>query len=243
MRITMILAIAAGLLFAEEPEQISQSKDMAAFNKLQAEHQAATKKFYADFQKARKEDPNLAYDFSKHPDNAYVAKYEELARELVGTDGAAHCLAQVARLGRGSPAATAAAETLCRDHIKSKAIQTLAWTLRFQNDTEKLGIIVEKSPHRDIRGFAMLCLAQVYKPKDEKKAIGLFEQVIKEYGDVNYFGRSTLGKKAEGEIFEVKHLVVGKAAPEIEGEDIDGNPMKLSDFKGKIVFLDFWGDW
>lgn len=36
---------------------------------------------------------------------------------------------------------------------------------------------------------------------------------------------------------------VGKLAPEIVGEDIDGKPMKLSDYRGKVVMLDFWGNW
>ena len=36
---------------------------------------------------------------------------------------------------------------------------------------------------------------------------------------------------------------IGKAAPEITGADVDGKPLKLSDYKGKVVLLDFWGDW
>jgi cytochrome oxidase Cu insertion factor (SCO1/SenC/PrrC family) len=36
---------------------------------------------------------------------------------------------------------------------------------------------------------------------------------------------------------------VGDVAPEIEGEDIDGVPFKLSDYRGQVVVLDFWGDW
>ncbi len=36
---------------------------------------------------------------------------------------------------------------------------------------------------------------------------------------------------------------VGAPAPEIEGQDLDGTPMKLSDFRGQVVVLDFWGDW
>jgi hypothetical protein len=36
---------------------------------------------------------------------------------------------------------------------------------------------------------------------------------------------------------------VGGPAPEIAGKDLDGKPMKLSDFRGKVVMLDFWGDW
>lgn len=36
---------------------------------------------------------------------------------------------------------------------------------------------------------------------------------------------------------------VGNQAPEITGEDIDGVAFKLSDYRGKVVVLDFWGDW
>jgi cytochrome oxidase Cu insertion factor (SCO1/SenC/PrrC family) len=36
---------------------------------------------------------------------------------------------------------------------------------------------------------------------------------------------------------------VGKRAPEITGEDIDGKKFKLSDYRGKVVLLDFWGNW
>lgn len=35
----------------------------------------------------------------------------------------------------------------------------------------------------------------------------------------------------------------GDLAPEIEGKDLDGTPFKLSDYRGKVVMLDFWGDW
>lgn len=36
---------------------------------------------------------------------------------------------------------------------------------------------------------------------------------------------------------------VGKPAPDIEGEDVDGVPFKLSDYRGKVVLIDFWGHW
>ena len=38
-------------------------------------------------------------------------------------------------------------------------------------------------------------------------------------------------------------LAVGKQVPEIVGEDIDGEQMKLSDFRGKVVLIDFYGFW
>src|SRR5215212_8181026 len=38
-------------------------------------------------------------------------------------------------------------------------------------------------------------------------------------------------------------LNVGNEAPDIEAEDLDGETFKLSDYRGKVVMLDFWGDW
>jgi thiol-disulfide isomerase/thioredoxin len=36
---------------------------------------------------------------------------------------------------------------------------------------------------------------------------------------------------------------IGQVAQEIDGEDMDGQRFKLSDFRGKVVVLDFWGLW
>jgi hypothetical protein len=35
----------------------------------------------------------------------------------------------------------------------------------------------------------------------------------------------------------------GSLAPEIQGNDLDGASFKLSDYRGKVVMLEFWGDW
>jgi hypothetical protein len=37
-------------------------------------------------------------------------------------------------------------------------------------------------------------------------------------------------------------VAIGKPAPEIEGKDVDATPFKLSDYRGKVVMLDFWGN-
>ena len=75
-----------------------------------------------------------------------------------------------------------------------------------------------------------------------KESEAMFERAAKEFTDVSDF-RGTIGKTAQAELNEIRNLVVGKPAPEITGEDIDGKPFKLSDYKGKVVVVDFWGDW
>src|ERR1700733_8147987 len=48
-------------------------------------------------------------------------------------------------------------------------------------------------------------------------------------------------------IDELRHMVgaltVGKAAPEIDGRDLDGVEFRLSDYRGKVVVLVFSGQW
>src|SRR5215211_5341510 len=36
---------------------------------------------------------------------------------------------------------------------------------------------------------------------------------------------------------------VGNLCPEVAGFDADGKPVKLSDHKGKVVMISFWGTW
>jgi thiol-disulfide isomerase/thioredoxin len=52
-----------------------------------------------------------------------------------------------------------------------------------------------------------------------------------------------LKTEAEKELHELLHLSLGKVAPEIAAESIDGRKSKLSDSRGKITVLSFWASW
>jgi peroxiredoxin len=52
-----------------------------------------------------------------------------------------------------------------------------------------------------------------------------------------------VGDLARRELFELRRLRPGQPAPEIQGEDIDGRKLRLSDYRGRVVLLDFWGHW
>lgn len=82
-----------------------------------------------------------------------------------------------------------------------------------------------------------------------QEAEELYERAIKEYGDVvwwkdpNRLGhQETIADAARIQLNDLR-LSVGSVAPEIEGQDIDGLPMKLSDHRGKVIVLSFWGSW
>ena len=78
-----------------------------------------------------------------------------------------------------------------------------------------------------------------------QEAETLFDRAAEKYGDVKvpvtYYGSGgTVRETAEAALFQIRHLAVGKVAPEIEGEDQDGRRFKLSDYRGKVILLDFW---
>ena len=49
-------------------------------------------------------------------------------------------------------------------------------------------------------------------------------------------------KQGEGNKIQ-KELVVGKTFPDFDEKDMDGKPLSVANFKGKIVLVDFWATW
>ena len=228
MRWLAVVAILAAPALAETPAE--------EYKSLLDEYRQAQQEFFRPWRESGQK-----LDYTKHPDRTYGAKFQALAEKHPGTEAAAQALVQVLRLG---PAKSAALETLLKKHIGSPALKDAVWNLRWQPGGKKaLTEIAEKSPHADVRGLALLTYAQTLKDTDRAAALEAFGKIKEDYGTVPYRADVTLGAKADAEIFELTKLAIGQPAPEIEGEDIDGSPMKLSDFKGKVVVLDFWGDW
>jgi hypothetical protein len=87
-------------------------------------------------------------------------------------------------------------------------------------------------------------LRAITPEKLRRESEELYQRAADKYGDVKLpWGDRTLGKMAESALFELRYLQIGKMAPDIEGPDIDGRKLRLSDYRGKVVVLDFWGDW
>ena len=64
-----------------------------------------------------------------------------------------------------------------------------------------------------------------------------FIRLQKEFADTPYAGR------ADAFLFELDNLQVGKTAPDFEATDEKGVKYKLSDYRGKVTVIDFWGFW
>ncbi len=50
-------------------------------------------------------------------------------------------------------------------------------------------------------------------------------------------------KMLSGQVKTLKRVSIGQPAPDFRLNDMDNRPVRLTDFKGKIVLIDFWASW
>jgi AhpC/TSA family len=75
------------------------------------------------------------------------------------------------------------------------------------------------------------------RPGAAVRAEEISKRLQTEFADTEY------ARKSRGEVARVVGLGVGNVAPEFTTKDADGVEFKLSDYRGKVVVLDFWGFW
>jgi RNA polymerase sigma factor (sigma-70 family) len=102
-----------------------------------------------------------------------------------------------------------------------------------------------KHPLVKDKAKTLIQLARADADALSRRAEKWWGRVKERYADVRtYEGTDKrLGAEAEQGLFALRYLAVGKAAPDIEGADLDGKKFKLSDYKGKVVVLIFCGHW
>lgn len=106
---------------------------------------------------------------------------------------------------------------------------------------------LRKNPSDGVKAKAMFNKAfTLYRNRssdDDEKAAArktakkLFRKVVADYPD------ESVTDRARGFVFEIDNLQIGMKAPEIVGKDVDGKEIRLSQFFGQVVVIDFWGFW
>jgi len=238
-RVFAAAALAASLACAGDESPESPAARWAA---LLGEYQTAHDEYYRPYREAKSDAERAAVkrDPAQAPDLLFRPRFREFAAEHAGTEDAVPALTMLLRIGTSGEEVAEVTRTLLEKHATSERIGDAVLGMR---DAAALRTILGKSPVRAVRGLATYRLAWLCRKERPEEALALYEVAAKEYGDVVLHGRRTLGEVAEGVIHEARQLAVGKKAPEIEGTDLEGKPMKLSEFRGKVVLLDFWGDW
>ena len=117
------------------------------------------------------------------------------------------------------------------------------YRMRGDGGVKELHLIIEKTGNEKVRQGATYYLASKLSKsestKDEGVAMMKTLQAVKGLSASN----PQLHKQIESDLFVAENLSLGCTAPDIVGTDHDGKEFKLSDYKGQVVLLDFWGIW
>ena len=145
-----------------------------------------------------------------------------------------------------------AMEMLLADHLDQKQLSRtfsrMAYSRKDKTVENYLKTIREKSPHESVQMMAGVTYANYRKrnasksKEDIEEVTKLYEDLVEKFSDADIRGRS-IEEIVEAPLFELKNLQIGMKAPNIVGEDVDGVEFELNDYLGKVVVIDFWGDW
>ncbi len=79
------------------------------------------------------------------------------------------------------------------------------------------------------------------------ESMQLFRDALAHYAEVpvpitapGFRDLKNLGEKASKSLHALEHLSIGSEAPNIKGQDLQGRPLNLRDYRGRIVVLSFW---
>ena len=130
---------------------------------------------------------------------------------------------------------------LTKHHAASPAIADLVLNLQYvEGSDDLLQKVFETNREKKAKAYARYVMAQ---RADEAAAKDrLLEEVGKDFADVELRGEK-LGAVTARELYALRNIKVGGTPPDIAGKDMDGVSFKLSDYRGKVVVLDFWGFW
>jgi hypothetical protein len=233
---------------------------------IKQQHQERQKQFYDELRAAKDDKANSR---ANEEYNKYTGKQADKLKALIrehGKDPATFdgILVLVGQLNYYLE--DDLVQLVLRHHLANPKMGQLCFDLRYRSTEDWAEKILkeaaEKHPQREVRGQAVYALGDYYRYRaqpwgqklTEAEQAKRFAEAARYYTDVTKTyatvgtpdGRAKLGDKAAAELIRIKNvpnLKVGKAAPEIEGEDLDGKKLRLSDYRGKVVLLDFWGHW
>lgn len=135
------------------------------------------------------------------------------------------------------------------DKNPHRTVQGEACLALAQNLNDRLQMLRLLEDRKELVECYELVFGRTYVPnlrrlgqaKLAERVEALFERAARDYADVK-LRSGTVGAQAKSALYDIRHLGIGRPAPEIAGKDQNGKKLKLSDYRGKVVFLYFWSE-
>jgi tetratricopeptide (TPR) repeat protein len=234
------IALAAGSAVAQSPADRLKS--------LQEQYAKEEQAFYDALKK--KVDAGQPVDMTGSPAKQYLPKALAIgksARSGPTADKAYSWAVTLAYSSGDAAAMTEAFDGLLASNPNSAELKNslmfVGYGIRDQEKALKLLSRIEsKSSDREIKAEAIALRAAMFY--DDYMGTGDIPRARSIYGRViEMYPNTAAAKKAKAVLFAMDNLSVGMTAPDFTATDQDGVQFKLSDYRGKVVVVDFWGFW
>lgn len=243
---SMLLALctATSLVCAQEDTKIDPAAEITS---VVTTHQKMMTDFIAKVRALPKEKQRSFYRDNYPKSDDSVTTLEKLIKAHPKNPAVIEAMTFIAKTTRGKGLDATHFAILEEHHFDNEKLGQLTLPLAYAQSEEAnafLQTISKESKNHDVRGTALYAMSMGMKRnKDKAEEYGaLVEKLIADHPNLKISGREVV-KAIVAERKAAKLLAIGNQAPEIIGKDVDGKEMKLSDYKGQVVVLDFWGDW
>ncbi|MCS7470976.1 trypsin-like peptidase domain-containing protein [Stieleria sp. ICT_E10.1] len=248
------------------PVAPGENEDALAW--LSKEVAVILKKYSEQYSELEKAAPTLGQDQTIARLSTLSAKYCDqllvLAKDNPDSWPAVQALAYAAQLCQqqeGEETLGLVCDLALEHHLTEKHLHAIMKMIVMQPNETARGFcrqVLEKSPHQKVRVAANLGLVvnllgwlnqpdsidlgEISRRRDEVKSLTTqLEQSMA--------NSDNEALKQEGGMLvtrlrqQLEAIKVGTPTPEIQGVDVEGENFKLSDYRGKVVLLDFFADW
>jgi len=214
--------------------------------------QAEQKPWYQDFHATRSAEEREAL-LDEVPGREFEAELQALATEARGTEVALAAWTRLFGLAkelRDEDMAGRALERITAEHLDSAGLDSLcrfigSWARPGKTAASEAALrkMIAGSPHAAVRAAARFHLAVILAQAGSDAARAAEAgRLLRELGDSS--GDLAEWKTlAESGLYELEHLRVGQVAPDFEAVDQAHASFHLSDYRGRVVLLHFWGFW
>lgn len=217
---------------------------------------AEERRTWLEFRKSARSAEERAELAAAFPRDEFAEELAALAGEAPGSEVAARAWIDAFRLAcllDDRELYESSLGRLLADHLRSPAISGLTLELVYgapdwsaQQAAAALRSILAANDNEDVQanGLAQLALLVGLDPRfgeaGRAEAIGLLGQIGQRFAGRDFLGQDA-AQFVAGAKYEIEHLAVGQVAPDAPLVDQDGVAFRLSDYRGRVVVLDFWG--
>jgi len=250
----MALSLVPGLMAQGEAER-QVPNPRADYETLLAKFTEAQKTFAQKQQEIFEKDGINAlrrYQHENDPTPGFIPRFQDGAAKYAPTPHAIPYLLWLLKADSKpeNDVARDALANLVVDHIESAEMESAmlaleqAWRATGKGDAdEAIAEVLANNDHVQAKAAALFVRAQIALQDDKADAVTVHDAVAALKKALEMAPDASFAQRADDTVFQREHLQVGKQVPDIEGRDLDGVEFKLSDYKGKVVLLDFWGNW